>query len=82
MENLYPSSPPPQIKDGNWGVLAFTRLNPWFGGGGGGGGLLVPFILSKILVLTEFNYPNQRNVHKNWRNKNIQRKNKTEIELK
>ena len=85
MENLYPLPPTPlrpKSRMGKWRVLAFTRLHPWFGGGGGGGGLLFHFILSKIVVLTEFNYPNQRNVHKNWRNKNIQRKNKTEIELK
>ena len=44
MGNLYPS-PPPKSRMGKWGVLAFARLHPSFGGNGG---LLFHFILSKI----------------------------------
>ena len=64
MENLYPL-PPPAPNQG-WENGAFWLLLGFILDlvGGVGGGLLFHFILSKIVVLTEFNYPNQRNVHK------------------
>ena len=41
---------PPKSRMGKWGVMAFARLHPWFGGGGVGKGLLLHLILSKTVV--------------------------------
>ena len=75
-------APPPPAPNQGWKMARFGFYSSSSLIWGGGVEVCCSMILSKIVVLTEFNYPNQRNVYKNWRNKNIQRKNKTEIELK
>ena len=50
MENLDPT-PPHQIKDGKWRVLALHAASSLIWGGGFDGGLLFHFILSKIVAI-------------------------------